>query len=514
MAHERHLGAVPLGSRTKASAARWLFSWPLLIGLWAYGYALHRGKDLLLDGDTYWHITSGLWIARHRTVPSTDPFSHTMQGVPWTAHEWLAEILLAAAHEAGGWVLVAAVTALAFAVAIALLTRALLRWLEPIYAIMFAALGVAMTAGHLLARPHILALPLMIVWTVELVRAREENRVPSPWLLPVITVWANLHGGFTLGIALAGALALEALLDSPRGQRIPVMRSWGVFLGLTVAFSLVTPHGPQGILFTWQLLFNHSYALERVGEWRSPNFHTFQPLEIWLLGGLALVLYQGLRLPPVRLLLLVGLLHLALKHIRNAELVGLLAPLFIAPALGRQWMAAGEGKQQLEGLDRFFRRLAQPAGRGALLAGVLTLAAATAVLARLRPIEPPESVAPAAAIQAVRKAGVQGPVLNNYESGGYLIYQGIPAFIDGRNDVYGDQFLREYVEALELRSADSLPRLLDKHGITWTLLTPGNSAVALLDHLPQWRRIHADTSAVVHARVDPEAAPAVPVARK
>ncbi len=187
-------------------------------------------------------------------VPTVDPFSHTMRGAAWTAHEWLSEVILAVAHQIGGWTFVVAVTALAFAATIALLTRALLRWLEPIYALLFAVLAVSMTAGHLLARPHILAMPLMMIWTIELVRASEEKRSPRLWLLPVMTLWANMHGGFTLGLALACAFAVEALLACPREQRLATGKTWGLFLALALGSALVTPHGVQGILFTWQML--------------------------------------------------------------------------------------------------------------------------------------------------------------------------------------------------------------------------------------------------------------------
>ncbi len=483
--------------------AAWLFSWPLLLGMAVYLFFVQNGKNMLLDGDTYWHIATGRWILDHRSVPASDPFSHSMPGAVWTAHEWLSDVILAAAHDTGGWTLVVSITALAFAATIALMTRALLRTLEPIYALLFAVLAILMTIGHVFARPHILAMPLMILWTIELVRSSESNRSPALWLLPVMTLWANLHGGFTLGIALACAFALEALLAARPQQRIATARSWGMFLALSLASALLTPHGVQGILFTWQILFDHSYALERVGEWRSPNFQGFQPLEYWLLGGLALIAYQGLRLPPLRLLLLLGLLHLALRHARNIELVGLLAPLFVAAPLARQWRERQRSKQQLESADRFFRRLAQPAGRGALAIGLLLVLAVPLWSPRARALELPESVAPVRALEAVQRAGIKGPVFNSYGSGGYLIYKGIPVFIDGRADMYGDGFLKLYLEALELRTPDGLEKLLAKYDIAWTLLEPDSSAVALLDRLPQWRRLYADKTAVVHVKAAP-----------
>jgi len=81
-----------------------------------------------------------------------------------------------------------------------------------------------------------------------------------------------------------------------------------------------------------------------------------------------------------------------------------------------------------------------------------------------------------------------------------LIYAGIPPFIDGRSDMYGYDFLKEFVEALLLTKSTGLENLLDKYKIAWTLLPPGSAAVTLLDHLPGWRRLYTDNIAVVHVR--------------
>jgi hypothetical protein len=508
------LARLVAGNGAFANSGAWRFSWPLLMGLFSYLflYYFYNARAMLRDGDAYWHIATGQWIFRHGAVPTQDPFSHTMPGVTWMAHEWLSEVVLAAVHQLGGWPLVVAIAAVAFAATIALLTRALLRYLEPIYALMFAALAIAMTAGHVLARPHVLAMPLMMIWTIELVRASDEGRSPKLWLLPMMTVWANLHGGFTLGIALAFAFALEALLGARdrRGLRVAA-KSWGTFLLLTVACALLTPHGAEGILFTWRVMTEINYTLGWIAEWMSPNFHDLQPLEIWLLGGLALVMYQGLRLPPIRLILVLGLLHLSLKHVRNIELVGLLAPLFVAAPFAAQWrlrqQTGQQTGQQVESIDRFFRALAKPAGQLAIAASLAVVLAVPVWSSRVRPIELPTSSVPALAIRAVQDAGITGPVLNNYNWGGYLIYAGIPVFIDGRADMYGDAFLMEYVDALALKKGrDGLQKLLDKYGVTWTLLQPESSAVAMLDHLPQWRRLYADKTAVVHVKTGIEPA--------
>lgn len=502
---------MPAAAASPAPLSRagwWHCSLPLLIGAFVYVYAVSRGKSLLQDGDTMWHVAVGQWILANGAIPTQDPFSHTMRGAPWTAHEWLSEIVLATAHDGGGWTAVAALASLAFAVTLGLLARVLLRWLEPIHVVLVCVLAVLMTASHLLARPHVLAMPLMLIWVAGLVSAREDDRPPSLWLLPVMTVWANMHGGFTLGLALAVALAAEAVLAGrAEGTMSRALRSWGLFVLLAVACALLTPHGAQAFVFTWQVMVEDSFALTRIGEWRSPDFHRFQPLEAWLLALMALAMHKGLRLPAMRLLLLLGLLHLSLKHIRNVELLGLLAPILLAPPFASQWQRLRGSAPQFHGADRLMGLLARPAGPAALLLAACALGAFTLTLARGSPPIPPEKTAPAAAVHAAQAAGVSGPVFNDYGWGGYLIYSGVAPFIDGRADMYRDAFMKDFVNAMDLRDPTSLPKLLERHGITWTLLAPDRAATALLDHLPGWRRLYADEHAVVHVRTPGAAGP-------
>jgi hypothetical protein len=142
-----------------------------------------------------------------------------------------------------------------------------------------------------------------------------------------------------------------------------------------------------------------------------------------------------------------------------------------------------------------------------MLGSCLALVVVSALNERMRPLELPDTVVPAAALDAVQKAGIKGRVLNSYSTGGYLIYRGIPVFIDGRADMYGEQFMKAYVYAMEQRTPGGLEKLLAQYDIGWTLLEPENSTTAVLDRLPGWKRLYADKVAVVHVRTSAQNAP-------
>jgi hypothetical protein len=476
---------------------------PLLVGLAAYAVAIAAAVRLLNDGDTLSHIVIGRWIIEHRAIPFHDPFSYTFPGGTWVPHEWLAEIIFAAVYGWLGWGGVVATTGLATGAAFALLASALQSSLRPRRAAIGAALAFLLTEAHLLARPHVLALPLLVIWMAGLIRARDQGRVPSLALLPIMILWCNLHGGFVVGLLFAGLLAAEALLDGPAAARWPVVRGWGVFLTLSALAALASPNGIA--LFTLPLdMLQMGFATSSIAEWHSADFSRFDALEVWIglaiLGGFSV----GLRLPWTRTLMVLLLLYLALAHVRNKELLGIIAPLLVAVPLAKQLgpIASPEGSPTND---------AQPVGAAASLALAVAFAAAivlgffaTASTLDRRGIAPRADVAPVAAVQAARQAGLAGQVFNSVRFGGYLMLVGIPTFVDGRADLFGDAFLQRFVAAWSA-VGDALPDLLGRYTVAWTLLEPQSPAASLLDHLPGWERVYTDPYAVIHRRRPPPA---------
>jgi hypothetical protein len=489
-----------LNATLASEHSRYGLSLPLIFGLAVYTLIAGHGGAVLHDPDTYLHIAIGRWIIAHGAVPHHGIFSATMAKAPWVDHGWLGEVLLAGVFDGLGWAGLVAVTCLCVAASVALLLRRLLRNLLPVHAMIATALAVILVIPHVLARPHIFTLPILVAWAAELVQARSEDRAPPLWLALLMVLWANLHGGFLFGLGLAGLLGAEAvLLARDWRSRRAAVRGWGIFGVLAAGAALLTPYGPAGLLLPFRLT-GMAFAMGQLVEWRSPDFQSFEPLELWLAFFLFAGLALGWRLPPIRLAMMLLVVHMALQHRRHGELVGLVAPLLLAPALAPQLRRLPAGRSTGP-VDHALGELAKPASfRGAALAAAVLAVLSAAVMHgnSIRPDVP----MPATALATVEREHVTGPVLNDYGFGGYLIFSGIPPFIDGRAELYGDEFFKRYVEAMLLQS-DELSKILEQYGIVWTLIAPERPAVVLLDHLSGWRRLYADDVAVVHVRADP-----------
>ena len=460
----------------------------LLVGGGVFLLLLLLGGRLLADPDTFWQIAIGNWIIENGAVPRADVFSLSMAGAPWISTQWLAQVLYAFVYDRAGWAGPVVVTALAAAIAFGVLARFLLDRLGTAPALILTVSALALASPHLVARPHVLALPVMVVWVAGLVRAADRHCVPAWPLLFLMMLWANLHGGFILGLALIAPMALETVWTAERHERVRLALYWSFFAIVAVLAACVTPYGPESILATTRIL-GLGGALSIIGEWQPQNFSRFGAFELVLLLAVGFALFRGLRLPPVRLLVVLGLLHLALAHVRNAEVFGLLTPLFLATPLAVQ-LGAPSG---VPGSRTLQLRDSVAYGLGLLAVGV------TGWMMVTNSFSPDPRIAPAQAVTALRDAKA-ARVFNDYDFGGYLIRAGIAPFIDGRTELYGEAFVMRHHRAITLQNLDDFLRLLDEYRIDATLLYVKSPAVQFLDRLDGWERVHRDGVSVVHRR--------------
>ncbi|HEY1943265.1 MAG TPA: hypothetical protein VGH40_14210 [Roseiarcus sp.] len=476
--------ALPLASGPPNAAretARGIEAAPLLLALAVFALGAFA-PAVLNDGDTWSHVATGDWILQHGAVPRADPFSYSFAGAPWTAHEWLSETLFALAYRMAGWSGVMLLTGAAAGLATFVMVHRAARDLSGVPLIAVTALAAGLLAPGLLARPHVLALPILALWGAGLMEARQRRRSPSLALIPLMTLWANLHGGFAFGLALIAPFAIEAVALSPPEGRPSLMKGWGVFAAGSLGAALVTPFGVEGLLFPFKLV--GVAHLSAIGEWRPEGFAHPGPMEIAMLALLALALTRPFRMSLTPAALLVGLVHLSLQHSRHETLLAILAPMLLAEPVARALDAP--------------RPAVSPARWPLLAAAMLALGLAGARLAL--PVARGDGPnAPMTALQAVPEALRKRPVLNAYGFGGYLIWDKVRPFIDGRADMYGDDFLGLY-ERIDAGDPEALAATLKRYDVAWTIFAPSQPGAALMDREPGWRRFYADKFAVVHVR--------------
>ncbi|WP_294011572.1 hypothetical protein [Sphingomonas sp.] len=434
------------------------------------------------DGDVSWHVAAGRWILAHGRVPDTDPFSHTMEGQPWVAFEWLSEVIYASAFNVASYAGLAATVTLALIAMYAILFDFLRRRAGPIAILVAFAVVNILTYPFLLARPHVLAWPLLAGWTAVLLKCRDSGQAP-PWALALLMfLWANIHGSFAMGFIIAGAVALDALV-AVRWDRNVLLR-WLMFGLASLAAALLNLNGLDGLLHP--LTVSGMKTLPAIEEWLPSNPRTSPFFYFILLGTLGILLFRRASFTVGELLLLLFSLALAFWHIRHQGVLAIIAALIVTPRL------AGEARSQ-----------AAPLFKSTADWRIWTTAWITALLliVGLRfaiPAQPREGFSnPRNLIAHVPSALKREPVLNEYSFGGPLILAGIRPYIDGRADMYGDAFFSDYLKIVDGDHA-RFDRAVRRYGISWTILQKDDRLVKVLDARPEWKRLYGDKIGVIH----------------
>lgn len=413
---------------------------------------------------------------------------------------------MAGAFRFAGWSGLVLLEVACFGVSLAYLMRFLLGRMEPLHALLLAFLAAFMMFPYFVDCPSVLVWPLTAVWVGTLIQCSEDSRTPPWWLLLVMLLWVNMHASFVLGLGFAVVAAIESCVNATQGWRQPARR-WAVFVLAALGCALVNPQGYRLLLYPFHLL--DSKALGLILAWQSPSFLHPQALGLWILLIMALAFAGRLRLSVIRSVLLLGLLYIALEHRRNIALLGLISPFLLArpmatlwarKPLATLWVGRPASGRDAEFLDRLFGALASRA-RLATVGATLVLAGAVAIadLNAKRPT-PPAFVTPRAALDALLARGPPGRIFNDFNFGGYLIYRGVPVFVDARVGLYGDAFVERSLRTVALAQGSNLEALLAKYKIDAILLSSSRPAVKLLDRLPGWKRVYGDAVAVAYVR--------------
>lgn len=432
---------------------------------------------LYLDGDTGWHIGAGKWIITNGSVPTSDPFSHTMPGTPWLAHEWLAEVLIAGAVSLGGWSGLAALFGLAAAITFSLLSREAFRHLPARWAIAAVGVSAGLLFPFTLARPHMLAWTLLAGWTVVLLRARERRNAPPLAAALLMTVWTNLHASYIVGFGLLGLFAFESLIENPRDRRL--LGRWAAFGLAALAAAFLTPFGPSDFLFPFQV--SNMEALSIIGEWRRSTFSTDGLFYLCVAGLAVFVAMRWRGIPPLRLLLLVGLSVLAILHARHQMLFAIIGLPVLLPMLNPQVLP----RRAMAQFWWFWPAVA------------LLIAVRFAV-----PYQFTEhSSYPLTLLAKVPEEIRRQPVYNEYSQGGPLVMLGIRPYIDGRADMYKDEFIFRS-RAINRGDIVKFREDVARYDIRWAVVEFDDGLLPKLRREPGWRVFAEDKHATVLVRTD------------
>jgi hypothetical protein len=459
----------------------------------------------IANNDIWLHLKTGALIWQRGAVPQVDEYTFTRAGSPYIAHEWLAQVFFARAYGAGG---VAALDLVKFLL-IGMTLWLIYAGIRRSAAAVVTCWAVLLIATHLAIRPHLFTFALTALFTSLLWSARGDEeaglargKIAALILLQIL--WANLHGGFVVGILL-GLIFLAADLVKRGG--LPA-RSMLLLVALAAA-PLVNPYGWR--LYELVARFGDPFFRTAIVEWESPFESRFAATpQFWLyIAWLVVAIVAAVRslrsrreaAPALTLIVFATLSFTSRRHISLLAIV-------TAPWVGEQ--LAGWVESLSRGRERLSRAAASAGSWTPVVLAVL-LAAQGAVLGDAKTRAPSIGIAanvPVEALEVMRAEGLHGRVFTDMGFGGYVTWRGWPDLltcIDSRLEVFGGDFIRRYMIAA--RDPDAFREFSSGASLDFALLPWGRAAVAgALEQLqsdPQWALIYFDDVAALYARRGP-----------
>lgn len=464
-------------------------------------------SGLLGDGDTGYHIRAGEYIINTLSIPRYDIFSFHSPPLPWTAHEWLSEVIMAAIHSSFGLTGIVAFFAFLLALTSYLLFKILrIHQADILIATAVTILVFSSAKIHWLARPHVFSFLLMIMSHYLLEAWHREDKVKSLYFLPpIMLLWVNLHGGYLGGFILMGAYLLGTLaerLSAPPAARTAYslkLKQLALTISACLAACLINPYGYQILLFPFRLV-SDSYIMDHVSEFLSPDFHETMPFKYLLLVLIAILAVSRKSIETTELILILVFINMSLYSARYIPLFALIT----APILSRHATEAGT---LISGRLAFFcnqrsKNVARidTAAKGYLwpLTALLVIAVASCYGTQH---SFDEKTKPVAASEFIIKEKLAGNMFNNDEFGDYLIYRSYPeykVFFDGRSDMYGANMMKEYRKVINFERG--WEDVLDKYQVTWVFFDSNSTFSRFLLNNSNWVLIYSDKVASIFVK--------------
>ncbi|MGB3714962.1 MAG: hypothetical protein WA996_11090 [Candidatus Promineifilaceae bacterium] len=458
------------------------------------------------DADMWWHLRTGEVIV-DEGIPRQDIFSYTVPSNEWITHEWLSQVLMWMTYLWSGFtglmLLFAAFTTAALALVFA---RCDGRPYLAAFVVLLAALASAPFWG---VRPQVFNM-LFAALFVFLVEGYKDGKVQrrTLWLLPLLTIiWANLHSGYLLGIALLASYILGEGFQlrfgtrAARGLDRDGIR-WLAFM--TVACFLaavINPNGPE--LWIYPFFTLGSGAMQQyIQEWQSPNFHLniFWPFAALLGIGVVSFIISRKRTAWTDIILFISTGAAGLLSARHIPLFAVVA----SPIIARYLLVSLEGSRLYPILSG--QSTAQMTGRLQLLNWLLLVIVVVVATSWVFSKAKQNDLAiaeqfPVSAVDYLEASGLdEQRGYNSYNWGGYMIWRGIPVFVDGRADVYGDEFLHFYRRTFDLTSRWREP--LNEYEVDYVLMESTHSLFSLLAASDEWKQAYGDEVAAVYIRAE------------
>ena len=437
------------------------------------------------------HLKAGEVIWQTKAIPNTNLFSFTEPDARFINHHWLSEVVLYKIFNLFGFpglILIKVLLIFLSFFLLFLISRKHSRFWP--LAISFA-LSMLIFIARTEVRPEIFSFVMLGFFLFSIFKAKYENNYRYLWFLPVLELlWVNLHIYFFIGPLLIAVFFLDRLANkdfAPRLKaevgkiaeghrllsagftRIKILSLITLLVGVA---TFINPSGIKGALLPFNILNEYGYRIAEnqtiffLNKYFGFNISIFTfELSVVILTVALLFNVKKLKLRFFETAVAAFFIYAGFRMLRNLPLYALASLPIMAAALSDGW-------------DSFTPRLKAEVGKIAkpLFAAGIILVIFMVVSNKFYELtkSPKEFNLSAPnglerAVNFVKGHKIEGPLFNNFDIGGYLIWQFYPeerVFVDNRPEGYSVKFFEEIYKPMQ-ENPEKWKELSEKYGINY-----------------------------------------------
>lgn len=283
---------------------------------------LLRNSFSYLDPDLGWHLKMGEDISIEKKVNYINHYNFVFSETDnyWLNHEWLSDFLMFQSYSKLGYIFINIFFALIIILTIFLLNNFITKTISRekrflLFLLPLELIALKAALPHFGVRIQELSVLFLVILFLIIERFEKQSLNNNKsywkvllWLLPLICLWANLHAGFLLSIALLffyfGVKLVEKFISSyPKSliykslnsflsfEKVLPYKKLMVFLSFSIIATISSLLNPYGLkLFDFLFQYKNTAYLKAISEWLPQYYFPFMYWQILYIGIIITIL--------------------------------------------------------------------------------------------------------------------------------------------------------------------------------------------------------------------------------
>ena len=421
-----------------------------------------------LDSDSFWHLKTGEWILENG-FPQKDMFSYWDS--EFIAHEWLFDVVAFKIYDLFGYqsLMILRVLILGTILWVSL-KLAKKRGMGNSFVAMSALIFIVLAAKMFIVRPQILS-ALFICLEIYIL----EN-YKKPWILPILSlIFANIHGGLIFVFCLIYLVYLFSDIWNKTISKKEILTKILIFMGIILTV-FITPYGADCALYGSKM---PGYVRDVITEF-FPIIKSEEDIFLLLFMFLPIACMAYVKNVDIKDILMFSMGFLmSILWIRMITIFIFIYIIYGCPYIYKILIEVKEkfNVKDFEISNNILKYCQIMYGificglAGFFIVSTVGFTMSTSLENDIKK----ESLSKYAPMEIVNylKDNVNSEseiVMNHYNLGGYLLFNDLPVFVDGRTDVYLEEYgnkpvYNDYTDIIN--AEENVDILIDEYDIDY-----------------------------------------------